>query len=136
MNTVEFDVHFKGASKGRKRLRSGPKPEPTKAVAPVPRVARLMALAIHFDGLIRNGVVADYADLARLGGVSRARITQVMNLLNFAPDIQEAMLDLRSSDVRFYKCSVRRYARAAGAELDWCSQRRRWKQIHERISKM
>jgi len=51
-----------------------------------------MALAIRFDDLIRRGEVRDYADLARLGHVSRARITQIMNLLNLAPDIQERLL--------------------------------------------
>jgi regulator of RNase E activity RraA len=44
-------------------------------------------MAIHFDGLIRKGAVRDYADLARLGHVARARVTQIMNLLNQAPDI-------------------------------------------------
>ena len=34
----------------------------------------------------------DYADLARLGGVSRARMTRIMDLLNLAPDLQEEML--------------------------------------------
>jgi hypothetical protein len=53
-----------------------------------------MALAIHFDGLIRDRVVRDYADLARLGGVSRARITQIMNLLNLPPWKQEELLFL------------------------------------------
>jgi hypothetical protein len=52
---------------------------------PVPRISRLMALAIHFDGLIRDGMVRNFADFARLGGVSRARITQIMNLLNLPP---------------------------------------------------
>jgi hypothetical protein len=33
----------------------------------VPRVSKMMALAIRFDGLIRRGDVRDYADLARLG---------------------------------------------------------------------
>jgi hypothetical protein len=36
----------------------------------------------------------DQADLARLGNVSRARVTQIMNLLQLAPDIQEAILFL------------------------------------------
>jgi hypothetical protein len=58
----------------------------------VPRLAPLMALAICFEDLIRTGQVADYADLARLGHVSRARITQIMNLLLLAPDIQEQVL--------------------------------------------
>jgi hypothetical protein len=56
-----------------------------------------MALAIHFDGLIRDGVVKNYADLARLGGVSRARITQIMNLLNLPPWKQEEILFLEGT---------------------------------------
>ena len=60
----------------------------------MPRITRLMALAIKFEGLIRDGVVSDYADLARLGVVTRARMTQIMNLLNLAPDIQEEILFL------------------------------------------
>jgi hypothetical protein len=60
----------------------------------VPRVARLMALALRFENLIREGRVADYSDLAHLGHVSRARLTQIMNLLLLAPDIQEAILFL------------------------------------------
>ena len=39
---------------------------------PVPRVAGLRALAIRFEGLLREGTIRDYADLARLGGVSRS----------------------------------------------------------------
>ncbi len=58
----------------------------------MPRVARLMALALRFEQLIREGVVADYAELARLGHVTRARVTQIMNLLHLAPDIQEQVL--------------------------------------------
>jgi hypothetical protein len=57
-------------------------------------VALRMAPAIRFDGLLRQGVVADQADLARLGHVSRARVTQIMNLLQLAPDIQEQVLFL------------------------------------------
>jgi hypothetical protein len=49
-----------------------------------------MALAIKFQDMVDRGEVHDYADLARLGFVSRARITQIMNLLNLAPDIQES----------------------------------------------
>ena len=63
----------------------------------VPRVARLMALAIKFEGLVRAGTVHDYADLARLGGVTRARITQIMNLLLLAPDLQERLLFLEGT---------------------------------------
>ena len=47
-----------------------------------------------FDESIRDGVVADQAELARPGRASRARVSQIMNLLNLAPDIQEAILFL------------------------------------------
>jgi len=69
---------------------------PKKAADPapprVPRITRLMALAIKFQNMIDRGEVKDYADLARLGFVTRARVTQIMNLLNLAPQIQEALL--------------------------------------------
>ena len=96
--TDESIIHFKTAKAGSKKLRSGTMPVPAPVPDRVPRVSRLMALAIHFDGLIRSGVVRDYADIARLGGVTRARVTQIMNLLNLAPEIQERLLFLPGSD--------------------------------------
>ena len=53
-----------------------------------------MALAIHFDELLTTGQVSNQAELARLGNVTRARLTQIMNLLLLAPDIQEQILML------------------------------------------
>jgi hypothetical protein len=73
-----------------------PDPERQAALrAPrIPRITRLMALAIKFDDMIRRGEIRDYADLTRLGYVSRARITQIMNLVLLAPNIQEMLLML------------------------------------------
>jgi len=75
--------------------------------ARIPRITRLMALAIKFEDLVKQGEVRDYADLARLGYVTRARMTQIMNLLMLAPDIQETLLcrigsatTLREGDLR------------------------------------
>src|SRR5262245_43960866 len=62
----------------------------------VPRVARLLALAIKFEALLRQGVIGDYAALARLGRVSRARISQIMELLLLAPDIHAEIVLLPS----------------------------------------
>ncbi len=70
------------------------KPQSKKEQSRTPLVARLMALAIHFDGLLRRGKLRDYAEIAALGHVSRARVTQIMNLALLAPDIQEALLFL------------------------------------------
>jgi hypothetical protein len=49
------------------------------------------------EGLIRTGAIADYSEMAQLGHVSRARITQIMNLLLLAPDIQEHILFLSAT---------------------------------------
>ena len=57
-----------------------------------PRLGCLLALAHKFEGLVRSGEVRDYADLARLGRVSRARMSQILNLLLLAPSIQEYLL--------------------------------------------
>ena len=90
---VEFPVHFRNGNKGRRRLRKGTKPTPKPVEqGRTPRISRLMALAIVFDELIRDGKARNYAELAKLGQVSRARIAQIVNLLNLAPDIQEALL--------------------------------------------
>ena len=94
--TIESSIHFERRGRGRrKEIRQGELPAPIERPSGrVPRVARFMALAIRFDGLIRAGVVSNYAKLARLGHVTRARVTQIMNLLMLAPDIQEAIVFL------------------------------------------
>jgi hypothetical protein len=58
----------------------------------VPRIARLLALAHKFQGMLDRGEVESMAELARLGRVSRARVTQIMDLLMLAPEIQEEVL--------------------------------------------
>ncbi len=75
------------------------RPKKAAAQAPprIPRITRLMALAIKFQDMIDRGEVKDYADLARLGFVTRARVTQIMNLCLLAPDIQEQLLYARSA---------------------------------------
>ena len=109
--------------RGRRELEQGE----ARAAARVPRVSRLMALAIRFDGLIRDGLVADQAELARLGHVTRARLTQIMNLLNLAPDIQEEVLFLSPTE-RGRDPLSERDCRPIAAELNWRKQRRMWRQ--------
>jgi hypothetical protein len=48
-------------------------PEPAAIGSRPPRLACLLALAHRFEQLVRTGAVRDYAEIARLGGVSRAR---------------------------------------------------------------
>jgi DNA invertase Pin-like site-specific DNA recombinase len=64
-------------------------------------IARLLAMAHRLNGLIDDGTVANYAELAQYASVSRARISQIMNLLNLAPAIQEKLRFLPASDAIF-----------------------------------
>jgi hypothetical protein len=124
--TVTRKIHFSLRNKGRREIQPGPQPVPDDVPAGrVPRVARLMALAIRFDDLIRSGAITDQADLARLGHVSRARVTQIMNLLHLAPSIQEEILFLpRVTNGR--DPITERDLRAVAAETDWGRQRAVW----------
>ncbi|MCW5976669.1 MAG: hypothetical protein KIT09_01265 [Bryobacteraceae bacterium] len=101
------------------------RPKKTAAPAPprIPRITRLMALAIKFQDMIDRGEVKDYADLARLGFVTRARVTQIMNLLNLHPDIQEQLLCARSA------IPNERSLRSVVAEVEWRAQRHLWSRL-------
>ena len=87
-----------------------------------------MALAIHFRRLQSEGVVADYAELAQRGSVTRARITQIMNLLHLAPDIQERLLFLEP--VREGRAPITEHGfREVIAQPCWATQRRTLKRL-------
>jgi hypothetical protein len=94
--------------------------------AKLPRVTRLMALAIKFEGMVSRGEVRDYADLARLGYVTRARITQIMNLLNLAPEIQEQILFLPVA-IKGRDPVSERSLRKLTAIMPWSRQRQLWR---------
>ena len=94
----------------------------------MPRVARLMALAIKCDGMIREGAIEGYSEIAALGHVTRARVSQIMNLVNLAPDIQEALLHLpRTESGR--DPVILASLQPIALTLDWGKQRRMWREL-------
>ena len=112
--------------------RCGPRPNQICSPVPspagrVPRLARLLALAHKLDGL-RQGAIVDYAALARLGHVSRARVSQIMSLLCLAPDIQEEILFLPRTVHGRDVIHLRQLQPLAQA-LDWRRQRALWRQL-------
>jgi hypothetical protein len=124
---VTTQVHFKVGRSGARSLRIGPatpKPKPGR----IPRVSRLMALAIRMENLIEQGAVASQAELAVVGHVTRARVTQILNLLHLAPDIQEALLDLPPV-VQGREQISERQLRPIAAEIDWGVQRAMWQRL-------
>jgi len=114
--------------RGRNKLEHGETPTVNSEPGRMPWVSKLTAHAIRFDGLLGDGVVTDQAELARLGHVSRARVTQIMNLLHLAPDIQEELLFLPLIE-RGRDSILERHLRPIAAVPDWRKQRRMWKEL-------
>ena len=126
--TIEVPVVFQPVGRsGRKALRPG-EDQPVLPAGRVPRVARLMALALRLDELVRTGQVGSYSALANLGHVTRARICQIMNLLHLAPDIQEALLFLPPTQ-RGRDAILLADLMPIAAAFDWRKQRRWWRQL-------
>ena len=121
--TLEWSLH-----PGEPEAVGHEQPPPDVEPGNVPRVARLMALAIHFDGLLRHGNVPDYSTLARLGHVTRARLTQIMALLHLAPDIQEALLFLPRT-LAGRDPITEHHLRPLVRLADWGRQRTMWKKL-------
>src|SRR5882724_6095979 len=118
---IEFAVPFRRARSPRTLLVE-PIPEPER---PPPRIARLLALAHKLDALVRTGAVSSYRELARLGHITPARLTQIMVLLHLAPSIQEYLLFISPADARFItELGLREIAR----EPRWDRQRKLFEQ--------
>ena len=124
---VSYQVHV--AQRGQRvRLLEGAPPEPTPEPEPqgtIPRVSRLLALAHHIQELLDTGQVQDLAEVARRGHVTRARVTQIMNLLLLAPDIQEEILLLRPTTQGRHPVTERSL-RSVANEPSFVKQRHVW----------
>jgi hypothetical protein len=124
---VRYELDFGTGKPGpiRKKLSTNPNSRHGGASrCAVSRIARLMALALRFEGLLREQTMQDYAELARGGGVTRARMTQIMKLLDLAPDIQERLLFLPP-----LKGLNERSLRSVVRCIDWNEQRRVFEQM-------
>ena len=146
MTTVTRSIRFTTKDRRKRAVvatAAGPDsypPEPSgssRAVADandgrVPRVARLMALAIRFDELLREGVVANQSELAKLARVTQPRMTQIMNLLHLAPDIQEEILLLPGLPCGRVQLSERNL-RHVVQERRWAGQRLKWARLRRDI---
>ena len=99
------------------------------ATSRVPRVTRLLALAHRIDGMIRAGELRDLADAARALDLTRARMTQIANLLLLAPEIQEAILELPLVTRGRDPVSERALRRVV-TEVEWQRQRQLWSEVN------
>jgi hypothetical protein len=133
MITVTTNVHFSTGKAGRRRM--GDKPKAAPATTPegrIPRISRLMALAIRFDGMLRDKTVSDMSALARLARVTQPRMTQIMNLNHLAPDIQEELLFL--APVMDGRATINeRSLRMISSGVSWIGQRSVWTTIRSKF---
>src|SRR5262245_61878569 len=126
--TIEVPVSFQPVGRcGRKALHPAAD-KPSVPPGRVPRVARLMALALRLEELVRTGQVASYSALASLGQVTRARISQIVSLLHLAPDLQEAILFMPPT-LRGRDAIILADLMPIAACIDWRKQRRLWRQL-------
>jgi hypothetical protein len=129
MIKVKQKVEIVRGNCGRKQIANASIARTAAPVGRIPRVSKLMALAIRFDGLLRSGVVSDQSELARLAQVTQPRMTQIMNLLHLAADIQEQLLFLppvlKGNDPIHEKM-----LRPLTAQIDWRRQREMWRALH------
>lgn len=110
----------------------GPPPTaPERPKGRLPRITRYMALAIYYDDLIRQGHVHDYAEIAFLGHVTRARVTQIVNLRLLSPCIQEQLLNL-TRILGGRECLSLRDLQPIALEHDWRKQQTRWTSLTTR----
>ena len=129
--TITCPVHFQTGRRGKRQMQAGSPPVVPATTGRVPHLSRLMALAIRLSHLLETGAVADMAEVARLGHVSRARVSQIVNLGFLAPDIQEELLFLPLTEAG-RDCLKEWQVRPIAAALSWRRQRRMWRELKER----
>lgn len=88
---VSRKVHVGKGRDGRREIRRGEEPDLVVSTRPS-RQAELLALAHVMIGMLTRGEVKTQTELARLSGVSCARITQIMKLLDLPAPVQEQIL--------------------------------------------
>ena len=130
MLTATHKLEFKTGRRSAKTIvEAGTQPEQPTPVR-LPRITKMMALAIRLDHLIKSGQVTDQAELARVGHVSRARLTQIMDLNLLTPDIQEQILFLDETFSAHLNCPEHMF-RSIAANLDWNQQRKMMVKLQE-----
>jgi len=59
-----------------------------------PHIVELLRKAVAWREELGGGLIASQSEIARREGVTVARVTQILNLLRLAPEIQATILDL------------------------------------------
>jgi hypothetical protein len=104
-----------------------PPAAPREPVRRPARVARMLALAHRLQAGIDRGDYRNRAELARQLGFTRARVTQLLDLLLLSPDVAERVLFLEAVDGA--EPLTERALRALVRCETWAEQRRAWARL-------
>jgi hypothetical protein len=121
---IQFQLH----TTGRPHAGTTPSDSPPSGSGRLPRVTQVMAMAIHFQDMIQRGEAQHYADIGKLGCLSRERVSQVMELLWLAPRIQQEILEFPPAAAGRFPITEVAVRRIANAML-WEDQGREWKKL-------
>ncbi len=129
MIKVKRKIAFQGEAHKRRDAAKARK-EKAAQIGRIPRISKLVALTNRMQSMMDSGQVESFQQLAELGRISQPRMTQIMSLLNLAPDIQEELLYL--PEVIQGKAQIHeRLLRPLTRETDWRVQRRLWGRIRK-----
>jgi hypothetical protein len=130
MNTTpSLEIQFPLRSAPRNPITVAEKPTPTGS-GRLPRITQVLAAAIYFENMIKQGGARGYADIGRLSGLCRERISQVMRLNYLAPDIQIELLYLPPTPTGHYPISETA-VRSIANLLSWAEQRQEWTRLKQ-----
>lgn len=130
MTTVKRKVNIKLAARSRRTIKpasEAPDQKP-KRRGKIPRVTRLMALAIQFNEMLRSGEARDATELAMLYDITQPRMSQIRALALLAPDIQEAILNL-PAETEGRSPITEKLLRPMCSEIDFDRQREMWRRL-------
>lgn len=119
--STAIEVPFVRTKRGKADAFTSQATKPPEPLRPT-RVARMLALAHTMQGLLDRGEVTGYGDLATIAGITRARVSQLLDLTRLAPDLQEAVLF--EDNQRGRGAITERSLRAVVRIASWDEQRR------------
>ena len=122
---LEIPVHIKRDRRARKVLAHGDMPKGDDSVS---RIARLLALAHKWEGMVRRGEVEDYVEIAERSRLTRGRVTQICNLVLLAPTLQEAILEPDKAPL------LARETRRLAGLVAWHGQRENYERSSGRLT--
>lgn len=128
---IQSSIHRIRRGNGQQFTADAPPKVPHRISVRKPaRVARMLAFAHKLQEAIDNGEYIDRADAARKLGLTRARVSQLLDLLMLAPDIQEKILFMERVDG--VEPTSERALRDVIKQLNWQSQVDSWRKISKK----